>query len=130
MISNWRSQRGGGRMGCLVALLMAGAFTYLAVKCVPVYLDKIDFEEGLARAVSQAGAQNLSAEALSKNVERVADLYEFQIEPGSLRSRRKASINGPPRLTVQLTYFRTVDFAGYNHRFSFHVKSSTFVGRL
>ena len=127
---NWKSQRGDGKLGCIATLTLMGALIYLAVKCVPVYLAKIEFEEELARVVSQAGAQVLSPEALSKNVERIAELHEFEIVPGTLSSKRKPSVNGPPKMQLDVSYFRRVEFPGYVHRFVFSAKTSTFVGRL
>ena len=130
MMRNWKSQRGDGKLGCIVTIAVMAAFIYLSVKCVPVYLDKIEFEEELARVVSQAGAQALSPEALSKNVERIAELHEFEIVPGTLSSMRKPSVNAPPKMQIEVSYFRSVEFPGYIHRFVFSAKTSTYVGRL
>ncbi len=130
MMCNWKSQRGDGKLGCFATLVLMGALIYLAVKCVPVYLAKIEFEEELGRVVSRAGAQALSPEALSKNVERIAELHEFEIVPGTLSSKRKPSVNGPPKMQLEVSYFRSVEFPGYVHRFEFSAKASTFVGRL
>ncbi len=130
MMPNWRSQRGDGKVGCIVSIAMMAAFVYLAVKCVPVYLAKIEFEEELARVVSQAGAQALSPQALDKNVERIAELHEFEIVPGTLNSKRRPSISGPPKMQLDVSYFRSVEFPGYTHRFEFNAKASTYVGRL
>ncbi|HSR69964.1 MAG TPA: hypothetical protein VLU25_18700 [Acidobacteriota bacterium] len=123
-------QRGNGKFGCVVTLALMGLFIFISIKVIPVYLDKLQFEEDFARLVSQAGAQSMSVNALHKNIERIADLYDFKIVENTLQHRRKQFATGPPQLYIEVTVFREVEFPGYTHRFQYRVKESTFIGTL
>ncbi|HSR51159.1 MAG TPA: hypothetical protein VLV83_10055 [Acidobacteriota bacterium] len=124
------NQRGSGKFGCVVTLGLLGLFIFGSIKVIPVYLDKLQFEEDFARLVSQAGAQAMSVNGLHKNIERIADLYDFKIVEDSLKHSRKQFATGPPQLHIEVTVFREVEFPGYTYRFQYRLKESTFIGTL
>lgn len=124
------NQRGSGRFGCVVTVALLGLFLFVSIKVIPVYLDKLQLEEDFARLVSQAGAQSMSANGLHKNIERITDLYDFNIVENTLKHQRKQFATGPPQLYIEVTVFREVEFPGYTHRFQYRLKESTFIGTL
>lgn len=125
------SQRGNGRVGCLVTILVATLFGFLCINIVPVYISKLEFEEEMSRLVSRAGSRQLSVRSVEKNVARSASVFDFEIDPKTLRvSQRGGGYARPPELRVEVTYFRVVDLVGYKHRFQFRYKGSSFVGAL
>lgn len=127
---NWRSQKGSGKLGCLVFLALAGLFLYGSMKLLPVYIAKVELQDSLDRMVRRAGAEGHSLKSVRKNAERIAELHDFEVLGDSIRAEKKATYSGPNQLEFEGDFFRDVRFPGYTHRIKVTVKASTFVGRL
>jgi hypothetical protein len=121
---------GEGRLGCLVVVLLLTGFVYLAFLSVPVYLDKMNFEEDLGRIASQAGAQNWSNQAIEERVMSLARAREFQVSPEDIRVQRNLPFQEARSLRLEVNFRRAIDFPGYSHTFEFNSKASSFIGRL
>ncbi len=117
-----------GRTGCLVVLLVTILFGFLCYRMGPVYLAKVELEDEMARLISRAGSQHMTQRAVRNNVARVAQMYDFSIEPDSLKATKTKGFARASELKVRVTFFREVDLAVFQHRFSFNYKASTFIG--
>lgn len=121
---------GEGRAGCLLVALLMVAFVYLAFLSVPVYLDKMDFEEDLGRIASRAGAENWSNQVIEEKVLSLARVRDFQVLPEDIRVQRNLPFQEARSLRLEVNFRRVIDFPGYSHSFEFNSKAASFIGRL
>ncbi|HUG43656.1 MAG TPA: hypothetical protein VMN76_05370 [Acidobacteriota bacterium] len=124
------SEKGEGRLGCVIvaALLLAGA--YLTIQVGPVYLNRIDFEEELTRITGKAGAEGWSERFIQEQIQLAAKARGFELTPRDIAVDRSARLAPSPRIRVRVTYRKAVDLPGYTHVFEFESEASSIVGRL
>ena len=125
---NWKDERGAGRLGCLVTLLLAIIFGYLCFKIVPVYVDKMDFDEELARLASQAGSHRYSDEKIQNDIKQLARYKGFLLKDEAIKIERSGRVGGEIRISTR--YEVPVSFPGYSHVFNFESRASSIVGTL
>lgn len=125
-----RGERGEGRFGCLLFLLLLVGFVYVTTKAVPVYLDKIEFEEGVARIASQAGVGNWPDGRIITRVKMLAAAKNFQVAVDNIQIRRPARFQPAGEIRISVGFAREVEFPGYVHRFRFRSDFSSLVGGL
>lgn len=121
-----RSQRGEGRVGCLLVLLLAIVFGYASFKIVPIFIDKMNFDEELSREASKAGAGFWTDEKIKQDVLQIAHFRSFEMTEDDITVSRTRAIGGEVR--IETKYKVTADFPGYTHVFKFESKSSSIVG--
>lgn len=124
------NQRGSGKLGCLMMALLGIIFVFISYRIIPVYLDKIAFEEDIDRIVSKAGASNMSDQAIRDQIEQSANVRGFQVGPEDIRIARSSPFHAAPEVKIEVYYARVVEFPGYIHTFRFDKQVSTFIGRL
>jgi len=125
------NQRGAGRTGCLLVLLISIVVVFACVKVIPVYLDKYEFEDDLGRLASKAGAAGWAGDFLKMQVIEAASAKDFVIEKEEDIEVSSASpYGGIPEVKVKIAYEKTVDLAGYEYTFKFQSDVSSFVGAL
>lgn len=124
------NERGEGKLGCLVTSLLLAAFVYIGIKAIPVYLDKIEFDEGMSRIASQAGATNMASKTIAERVKALARSSEFDVQPEDIRVLRSPSFKVVPEIKIDVDYRRKLDLPGYVWVFEFNTKVSSMVGRL
>lgn len=125
------NQRGAGRAGCLLVVLVSIVFVFLCVKIVPVYLDKYEFEDDLARLASKAGASGWAGEFLKLQVIEAAHAKEFIVNSEEdIEVSSATPYGGIPEVKVKIAYEKSVDLAGYWYTFKFQSDVSSFVGTL
>lgn len=116
-------------MGCLVVtvlLILVGVVLY---HTIPVFLDKVDFEDQLERIASEGGARNWDTDSVRAQVVELARIKDFDTSPESIRvNKRGRGAGGEIRIDVR--YWRTVNFARYNYTFRFESRAKSFVGTL
>ncbi len=107
-----RQQRGEGKLGCLVSLLVLGALGGAAYKAVPVYysnselIDACDFiASGAARKPLETVEREVKDKARELGVlEALADKQAIRVS--------KAGGGDVGSCTITLRYKRTIDFYG------------------
>ncbi len=124
------SQKGEGKVGCLLFLLLLACFVFLSVRTVPVYLDKMDFEESMARIASQAGVDNWPDAVIVERVRASARANGFEVKLEDIKVVRAQKYTPVPEIRIEVDYRRPVALPGYTHMFSFQSRVSSFVGRL
>ncbi|HEV8131751.1 MAG TPA: hypothetical protein VGQ81_10895 [Acidobacteriota bacterium] len=120
------NQKGEGRVGCLLVLLLAVVFGYASFKIIPIYIDKMNFDEQLAREASKAGAGFWTDEKIKQDVLQIAHFRGFEMGEDDITVSRTRSVGGEVR--IETKYKVTADFPGYIHVFKFESKSSSIVG--
>lgn len=124
------SEKGEGKLGCLVIVLILFSLVYLAIKIAPVYIDRIEFEEELSRIASRAGAETWSEYFVKEQVVNSAKERQFDLRPADIEVSRGTRFQPTPRVTIRAKYKRVVEFPGYIHTFEFESEGEGLIGRL
>lgn len=124
------NNRGESRVGCVLMLLLVSVSLFLAYKIAPVYMDKINFEDEMARIVNRAGAENWRDQTIRDQIATSARGFGFAIEKNKIKVDRLGRFQSASRLHVTMTYERPVNFPGYRYVFSFKSDATALIGRL
>jgi hypothetical protein len=131
MVRNMSSgERGEGKFGCFLTLLLIIAFVYIGIQALPVYLDRMDFEEGMARLASQSGVSNWNNQQIVDRIKALARSEDFSVEVEKIEIRRTTGFQAVPEIKIRVDYWREVEFPGYIHTFRFTSEVSSIIGRL
>lgn len=122
--------RGSGKLGCIIILLILAATIFLSMKAGPVYLAKVNFQDDLNSITSKAGVYNWTEKKISREVLTAAESYGFAVTSDGIRVVRRNLYQQAPRIEVNVTLSKPVDFAGYIHEFRFEAKSTGLIGSL
>jgi hypothetical protein len=109
--------KGAGRLGCLVMAVLIVALAFVASKVVPVYLDKLDFEEDLERMVARS--RQWTIDEVQREVLKLATARGFETSADGVQVERIAPSGEPPTISVDVSYRRTIDLLGYYFTLSF-----------
>ncbi|MBI3941245.1 MAG: hypothetical protein HY315_10455 [Acidobacteria bacterium] len=119
-------QKGEGAIGCVVILLLAILFGYGSFKVIPVYIDRMNFDEDLAREASRAGSNRWPDEKIKRDVVQMADFRGFHLAEEDITVSRSETSGG--ELRIEVRYSVPVGFPGYVHLFKFQAKAGSLVG--
>jgi hypothetical protein len=108
-----KRQRGEGKLGCIVSLLVAGILIAAGAKAVPVYYSNnelVDACDFIASGASKKPIETLEREV--KDKARELGVVEALRDKGAVRITKTGS--GEAGLcTITLHYSRTIDFYGF-----------------
>ena len=107
-----RHQRGEGKLGCLVSLLVLGVVGATAFKAVPIYYgnsELIDACDFIASGASKKPLETIEREVKEKA--RDLGVIEALTDKGAIRVT-KAGGGDAATCTITLRYKRTIDFYG------------------
>jgi hypothetical protein len=107
-----RHQRGEGKIGCIVSLLVMGVLGGAAIKVVPVYYgnsELIDACNFIASGASKKPIETLEREV--KDRARELGVVEALTDKGAIRITKSGS-GDTGTCTIILRYKRTIDFYG------------------
>jgi Tfp pilus assembly major pilin PilA len=107
-----RHQRGEGKIGCMVSLLVLGVAAAVAIKAVPVYYGNSELVDACDFIAS--GASKKPIETLEREVkEKARDLgvIEALTDKGAIRITKTGG-GDSGFCTITLRYKRTIDFYG------------------
>jgi len=110
-------EAGKGTPGCLFAILLMAIAIFLGVKLGPVYYNHYEFKGQLDQAVSRAGAQSLSQEAVIKDLIFLAERNHIRLTKEDIEIRRSAG-----RIYVTVKYTVPVDFIILKRDFNFKLE--------
>ena len=105
-------QRGEGKLGCIVSLLVLGIVGAAAIKAVPVYYGNSELVDACDFIAS--GASRKPIELVEKEVKdkaRELGIFEALMDKNAIRVT-KSSNGESGTCTVTLRYKRTIDFYG------------------
>ena len=106
------SQRGEGKLGCMISLLVVGALVAVAIKAVPVYYgnsELIDACDFIASGASKKPIETLEREVKAKA--RELGVVEVLTDKGAIRISKTGG-GEVGTCTITLRYKRTIDFYG------------------
>ena len=107
-----RHQRGEGKFGCIVSMLVIGVLVAVAYKAVPVYYGNSELIDACGFIAS--GASSKPIETLEREVKDKAkelEVAEALTNKGAIRVT-KATNGEAGTCTITLRYKRTIDFYG------------------
>jgi len=110
-----RSERGEGKLGCLLTLLVVGAMVAIAIKAFPVYYSNMELADACEFMATEAS--RLPREQVEGNVKLKAKELgiEEALKPGAIQVQKVATDSGT--CTITLRYTRSIDFYGlYTHK--------------
>ena len=125
-----KNEKGEGRLGCLVFILLFSVFVLVALKTGPVYLDKVNFDDGLARLAARAGVENWPSESVIQRTLVLAESYSFDCKRDDINVTRPGRFQAVKEIRIRVTFRRTIVFPAFQHTFHFETRASSFVGRL
>jgi len=121
-------ERGEGRFGCLLSGAVLAAAIFVTYKMVPVYLDKIGFEEDLDRLSRRAAVEFIDDGAIEEQILRAARSYGFELTLDDIGIRRSSRHTSNPKIFVTVHYVRRLPFPAYTHIFDFTSTVESMVG--
>ena len=107
-----RRQRGEGKFGCIVSLLIVGALAAAAYKAVPVYYGDSELKDACGFIAS--GASSKPVETIEREIKDKAKelmVVEALTQKGAIRVS-KTSGGDAGTCTITLRYKRVIDFYG------------------
>lgn len=123
-------ERGKGRLGCLFSLLLLAVFTLAGTRVIPMLIDRVNFDEGMARIASLSGVNNWGTPQIRTQVTALAKVQDFLINEGDIVVTRTPSLAPVPEIRIDVRYRRPLELFGYVYVFEFQGRYSSFVGRL
>jgi Tfp pilus assembly major pilin PilA len=111
MIPSQSRQRGEGKVGCIVSLLVLGSLTAAAFKAVPIYWSDNELKDAAKDIASRASV--LKTEAIELQLRTKAKDLEIgeAMVPGAIRAR-KTGDGTQGTCTITLNYKRKIDLYG------------------
>ena len=108
-------QRGEGKVGCVLTLLIFGALVAAGLKIVPVYYNNSELADGCKFIASSASRIPLElVEKQAKDKARELGMAEVLAQPNSITvSKTGGGGEGEPGVcTIRLRYKQTIDLYG------------------
>lgn len=115
MRRSW-SERGEGRFGCVIGLLILVGAIFVASKVIPVKVKSAELRQVIVDEAKSAGTR--SNERIRRAVMAKARDLELPLTDKDLRIHRAAG-----EIKVEATYTVPVDFAGYVYQWEFNHKA-------
>ena len=116
------SQRGEGRLGLLVALIVVGSAVFTGMKIIPVRVAAYEFRDVLREEARYGAVRNTDATVAQRILERAAEL-DVPIKPENLSVRRTQH-----EITIIASYQQPIDLklTTYVYRFEATEKAPLF----
>lgn len=127
---NRNSECGEGRLGCLFVLAVITVLVFLIFKIIPVYVDKVNFEDDLKSITNKAGVFAWSERMTAKEIVTAAEAYGFQTSGEEMEINRITRYQQTPRIIINVKFSKSIVFPGYTHVFKFESTSTGLIGRL
>jgi len=113
-IRRWPGERGEGRLGFVITLIVVAVAIFLGVKVVPVRVTAYEFRDVL-REEARYGAVRDSDEVVAKRImEKAADL-ELPLKKSDLKVSRTESV-----MIISASYEQPIDLKLTTYVYRFH----------
>lgn len=114
----FQHQRGEGRIGLIIALIVVAVAVFVAYKVVPVKIKTYEFKDTM-REEARMGSLRKTADSTMEALLIKAKELELPITKNNLYVNRSQST-----ITIRATYTITVDFKVYKYNWRFDQKES------
>ena len=110
------SQRGEGRAGLLIALIVVGAAAFTGMKIIPVRIAAYEFRDVLREEARYGAVRNTDAAVAQRILERAEEL-DVPLEPENLSVRRTQH-----EITITASYQQPIDLKLTTYVYRFNAK--------
>lgn len=110
------NQRGEGKLGCVIGLLILVAAVFIAYKMIPVKVRATEFRDAVFDNARSAG-QN-SQEAIRNALVHKAAQLRLPVKPDQVKIERRADF-----ITIEVEYTVPVEFPGFVYQWKFKHKA-------
>jgi hypothetical protein len=108
-------QKGEGRVGLLIALILVGTAIFLGMKIIPVRISAYEFRDTLREEARYAAVRN-SDKAVAKRIMDKAEELEIPLKPKNLHLKRTQS-----EMIITASYEQPVDLKVTTYVYKFNV---------
>lgn len=107
-------QRGEGKVGCVLTLLVFGALVAVGLKAVPVYYDNSELADACTFIASSASRVPLElVEKQAKDKARDLGMLDVLAQPNAITATKLGGgAGGAGTCTIHLKYKQTIDLYG------------------
>jgi len=112
MITNPRGERGEGRFGTFLALLMVLLGIYLGVKCVPVMINAYAFRDFLEEEARYAPMRKSDDESRARILRKAREL-ELPVSAKAIQYEKTSS-----RIVIKVKYTVPIETPVYTYRWN------------
>lgn len=99
----WKNEKGEGRVGLMITLIIVGAAIFLGAKVIPVRIAAYEFRDVL-REEARYGAVRNSDDVVTKRILEKAAELEIPLEKKNLKVHRT-----PAQMVISATYEHPID---------------------
>ncbi len=110
MIPSQSRQRGEGKVGCIVSLLVLGSLTAAAFKAVPIYWSDNELKDAAKDIASRASVIPTEAIVLQLRTKARDLAIGEAMAPSAIRATKSGT--GQGTCTITLNYSRKIDLYG------------------
>ena len=103
----YKSGCGKGKLGCIVLIGLICIFGYLFYRVIPVYLEKVTFQEELLNVAGQATIRGWDNSQIIEEVIKVGSSSLFEVDRESIQIQR---VQGRPEVSIIVSFSRTEGF--------------------
>ena len=113
MMRKRNGQKGEGRVGLMIAVIVVGVAIFLGMKIIPVRISAYEFRDTLREEARYAAVRN-SDNAVAKRIMEKAEELEIPLKPKDLHLKRTRS-----EMIITASYEQSVDLkvTTYVYRF-------------
>lgn len=111
------NQRGEGKLGCIIGLLILVAAVFVAYKMIPVRVRATEFRDAVHDNARSAG--RMSQAAITKAIATKAYQLELPVTEKDIKLQRTSD-----SISVQVEYVVPVEFPGYTYNWRFSVDAN------
>lgn len=114
-MSRNRGERGEGRFGCLVGLVLLLAAGLIAFRMIPIKVKSADLRDTIVDESKSAGRHN--DKVIRKNILYKAEQLELPISEEDIKIKRTSAY-----IRIDVKYTVPVEFPGYTYNWEFQHK--------
>jgi hypothetical protein len=112
-VKHRQDERGEGRVGLLIALIVVGVAIFLAVKVIPVRITAYEFKDHIRDECRHAAVQKKDEVIADRILEKAREL-EIPLNPRNLEVRRTRS-----EMIITASYEQPIDLKVYRYVYKF-----------
>jgi len=115
-LSSGRTQRGEGRIGFLIALIVIGAAIFVGMKVIPVRITAYEFRDALREEARYAAVRDDDAKVVARILQKAEDL-EIPLHKKNLQVKRTTG-----EMIIRAEYEQPIDLKVTTYVYKFRAE--------
>jgi hypothetical protein len=116
MLQSLSGQKGEGRVGLLIALIVVGVLVFLGMKIIPVRITAYEFRDALREEARYAAVRN-DDETVARRIMQKAKELEVPLQAKNLKLRRT-----PGEMVISASYDQPIDLKVTTYVYKFEAE--------